>query len=174
MNQSNIKILIKGIFLLVLAISGNFIAETLGCKTQKLLQNSMVAKHGVILFMIYFALGVVSDGPSMPVVNMSSSLLIWFLFILFTKMSLFFTGLVFSLLTIIYIMGDYIDYYMLEEKYNKNIINNLQKIRNFLVQLSIGLIIIGFSLYFMKQYSEHSKNWSTITFILGTTKCGSL
>ena len=28
---------ITGIFLLILAVSGNFVAETLGCKSQKLL-----------------------------------------------------------------------------------------------------------------------------------------
>ena len=40
----------KGIFLLILAVVSNFIAETMGCKTQKLLNNNMIAKHFVILF----------------------------------------------------------------------------------------------------------------------------
>ncbi len=39
---------IKGIFLLILGVSGNFVAETLGCKTQKLLSENMFAKHFII------------------------------------------------------------------------------------------------------------------------------
>ena len=41
--------LITGIFLLILAVSGNFIAETLGCKTQKLLSENMFAKNIIII-----------------------------------------------------------------------------------------------------------------------------
>ena len=36
---------IKGLFLLILAIGGGYTAETLGCKTQKLLSNNMYVKH---------------------------------------------------------------------------------------------------------------------------------
>ena len=50
---------IKGIFLLALGVSGNFVAETLGCQTQKLLTESMLAKQSVILMMIYFAIDFV-------------------------------------------------------------------------------------------------------------------
>ena len=48
--------IIKGIFLLILAVAGNFVAETLGCKTQKLLSNNMYAKHVVLLTTIYFCI----------------------------------------------------------------------------------------------------------------------
>ena len=41
--------IIKGIFLLILAVAGNFVAETLGCKTQKLLSNNMLSKHIIIV-----------------------------------------------------------------------------------------------------------------------------
>ena len=35
----NVDEAMKGIFLLILAVAGNFVAETLGCKTQKLFIN---------------------------------------------------------------------------------------------------------------------------------------
>ena len=44
--------IIKGIFLLILAVAGNFVAETLGCKTQKLLSNNMLSKHIIIILTI--------------------------------------------------------------------------------------------------------------------------
>ena len=33
---------------------GNYVAETLGCETQWLLNNSMITKHALIIFIIYF------------------------------------------------------------------------------------------------------------------------
>ena len=50
----------KGIFLLILAVAGNFVAETLGCKTQKLLSENMLAKQVVILLILYFAIDFTS------------------------------------------------------------------------------------------------------------------
>ena len=46
---------ILGVFLLLLAVSGNFIAETLGCKVQKLLTNNMYAKNIIIILITYFS-----------------------------------------------------------------------------------------------------------------------
>ena len=45
--------IIDGLFLLFLAISGNFLAETLGCQTQELLTNSIIAKQIMTFFIIY-------------------------------------------------------------------------------------------------------------------------
>jgi len=59
--------IMNGVLLLILAISGNFIAETLGCKTQKLLTENMLAKHVVILFIIYFSLGFASESNPNPI-----------------------------------------------------------------------------------------------------------
>ena len=42
---------IKGLFLLILAVSANFVGNLLGCKTQKLLTENMYAKHIVLIFL---------------------------------------------------------------------------------------------------------------------------
>ena len=60
-NFDSINILVKGVLLIFLAMSGNFLAELLGCQTQKLLTENMWAKHAILLFSIYFAMGVVQD-----------------------------------------------------------------------------------------------------------------
>ena len=52
---------IKGIFLLILAIAGSFITETLGCKTQKMLINNMFAKHFVIILILYFTINFMNE-----------------------------------------------------------------------------------------------------------------
>ena len=44
----------KGLLLLSLTVMGNFVAETLGCSTQKLLNTNRIAKLSIIFFLIYF------------------------------------------------------------------------------------------------------------------------
>ena len=46
-----IIMIIKALFLLILSISGNFLAEMLGCQTQKFLSN-MYTKHLLLYFLI--------------------------------------------------------------------------------------------------------------------------
>lgn len=166
----------KGVFLLILAISGNFVAETLGCKTQKLLTNNMVAKHMVSIFVLYFSLGLFSDKKADPKQTIKMTLIIYIMFVLFTKMDIKFTIIVFSLLAINYIISNYVDYYSTFEEssdeYKK--VQTLNKIQRYLITMIGILIIIGFTLYFKKQYKDYNKNWSTKHFLLGKKNCKSL
>lgn len=167
--------IMNGVLLLILAISGNFIAETLGCRAQKLLSENMLAKHAVILFIIYFSLGFTSENNPNPLILLRNSLSIWVLFILFTKMSLKFNIFVFSLVVLYHFINTYIDYYSSKDKkkYKKEI-ENLNKILSNLKYIIIGLLIVGFIIYFNKQRKEYSNNWSTFKFIFGVNKCKSL
>ena len=45
--------ILKATLLLILSVCGNFLAETLGCQSQKVLEN-MFVKHLLLFFMIYF------------------------------------------------------------------------------------------------------------------------
>jgi len=167
--------IMNGVLLLILAISGNFIAETLGCKTQKLLTENMLAKHVVILFIIYFSLGFASESNPNPMILLRNSVSIWVLFLLFTKMSLNFNIFIFGLVVLYHFINTYINYYSgLDKKKYKKEIDNYNKILYYLKYLIIGLLIVGFVLYFNKQRNEYSKNWSTFKFIFGVNKCKSL
>ena len=165
--------IIKGIFLLILAISGNFIGETLGCKTQKLLKENMFAKQFAVYLIIYFVLGFTNDSNEHPVTIAFNALVIWILFILFTKMSLFFTILVFLLITVRYIMIITIQHYN-EKSNSENLVNLIKNFSSYVDYSIIGFILIGFILYFRKQYIEYYKEWSTYKFIFGVNKCKSL
>ena len=55
LSNESLETILKATLLLVLSVSGNFLAETLGCQSQKLLGN-MFVKHILILFMIYFTI----------------------------------------------------------------------------------------------------------------------
>ena len=176
---------VKGLFLLVLAISGNFIAETLNCKTQKLLSENMYAKHLVSLFILFFSITLFNGEEPLKIFIKAIS--IYMLFLLFTRMNLIFTIIVFILLTIYYVSGLYLDYYEKEskkevekEESNKEFekyldkIKKLNKMKEVITKMILIFILIGFTLYFQKQYKDHYKNWSTTKFIFGVRNCNSM
>jgi hypothetical protein len=180
--QSSLKIstetinLITGIFLLILAVSGNFIAETLGCKSQKLLSENMYVKNMIIILIIYFSLGLTNEDNSIaPHEMMKTSLSIWIFFLIFNKMSLPFTITSFLLISIILIIKNYKDYYEAKDKKkNRDKIIQLKNIASKIFILNLLVIIVGFILYFRKQYSEHSSDFSFISFIFGKAQCQSM
>tara|TARA_B100001093_G_scaffold136049_3_gene128587 strand:- start:3851 stop:4426 length:576 start_codon:yes stop_codon:yes gene_type:complete len=185
LNEFDVNDSFKGIFLLILAVMGNFIAETLGCKTQKLLSDNMLVKHLVTFLILYFAIGFTSSEIKHPGSIAINALLIWGMLILFSRMSIEFTVIVFGLLTGKYVLTTFTDYYkkLEEEKLikdekekmeNSKKIEDIEEIGKYIIY-SIGILVaIGFTLYFQKQYSEHYEGWSTYKFIFGINKCDSM
>jgi hypothetical protein len=169
----NIDDEIKGLFLLILAISGNFIGETLGCKTQKLIGENMLVKHFFIMTMVFFALSFTSNSVISPTTHIYKALFVWLFYVLFTKMNMLFTTLTFFMLLAIYICNEYISYYK-KTKDNEEKIEKIEKMKQVVSALSIICICIGFVLYFFKQHREHKKNFSMIKFLFGVRKCDSL
>lgn len=173
-NVKNDLYIILGVFLLILAVSGNFIAEALSCKMRSFLSDNMYAKHFIIIFSIYFSLGLFSDKAIIPTKHLKDSIGIWILFLIFNKMSIHFTVITFVLLFLTLVCKNWIDYYNANDKEkNKDYIHKIDILSQYLLLSSIITIIIGFLLYFRKQYSEHYKNFNFLTFIIGKVHCDS-
>jgi len=169
-----IDTIITGLFLFTLVVVGNYIGELLGCSTQHLLNTNIYVKHFFGILTLYFPVGFISsyEDNEHPINTLMITILIYILFLLFTKMNIVFTVIVFFIFMIIYILGDYIKYYNYTN--NKIIVKKLKLIQQILFYAMIVLILIGFTTYFIKQYKEHHKNWSTLKFIFGTQKCKSV
>ena len=176
-NTSFIKLdIIKGIFLLILAISGNFLSETMGCQIQKLLTNNMFAKNIIILMVIYFSLGFASDQTNPhPWDIAKQTLFIWVFFLIFNKMDVYYTTIVTFLLFSILLCKDYLKYYITEntKEHNEKIVY-LEDIVDKIVIVTLLITIVGFFIYFSKQRSDHSESFSYTKFILGSPKCENL
>lgn len=163
----------KGIVLLILGVAGNFMAETLGCNTQKLLSTNMFAKHAITLLILFFAIDFTSGEPKPPHVTLKLTFVIYILFLLFTKMNMQITIAIFILIISTYVVTLYLDYYNNYDKKERNtsMINNLEYVRKILYIIITVLIVIGFVLYLIKQRKEHAKDWSSIDFLFGKLKC---
>ena len=169
----NINGIIKSIFLMLLAISGGYVAQTLGCKTQKLLTENMSVKHLVIIMLIFFTNSVFGDNID-PSENFKTTFVIYFCYLLFTKIGhTYLTILVFSLLGINYILSTYVAYYEKNEIEGERV-KKIKDIQKKLTIVSMVTVLLGFSLYLKKKYVEYGKDFSVITFIFGVLKCKSL
>ena len=170
MSQLIDKNIIKGIFLIILAEYGNFVADTVGCNTQKFLSENILAKQFIIIMIIYFSINFTSDTDVNPTINIIKALLVWCGFLMFNKMNLTFTITAFVLLVIVYIIDNYNQYYKIQKKNT----DKLDKIQQYIYMLIAVLIISGFLIYLSKKYVEYKDVWSNIDFIFGKNSCSSM
>ena len=153
-----------------MAVSGNFTAELLGCQTQNLLTNNMVAKHIVLLSIIYFTMDSDQLGYE-PHLKFIFSLLMWFSFLLYTHLSADFTIIVTIGIIGVLILNDYIRVKYIREKKNPSTLILIQKILYLVLFITV---LVGFVLYYLKQANDHKDSFSFFKFLLGTKKCDSL
>lgn len=163
------------LFLLFLAVSGNFVAETLGCKLQNLLSNNMYAKHLVIFFMIYFTLNYSKEEAPHPLESLKSTALLYIFFVLFGRIPLSVFIVTTILLITTYVINNYRDYYKnINEKQdndNSAVDDKLKQAQLILLMLTAVLIIIGNVVYYMLKKKEYGKQFKFLTFIFGHTNC---
>ena len=168
--QGDYKDIVKAVFFLILAIIGGWVGQLIGCKTQKLMINSMLAKHIVMFMIIYFAMDISNKDKKSPLMILKASISIYVLFILFTKMNIYSTIIVFLLLGVIYIINTQISY--LEK--NTGSEQDIQKYTNInamLYKVVPVIIIVSFGAYFMKQREGYKKDWDTMKFLFGNVTC---
>jgi hypothetical protein len=166
-------IMIQGIFLLILAISGNFVAETMSCQAQKVLSENMYIKHGIIVMLTYFTLGFASSEQNIsPGELFKQAVSIWAFFLMFNKMEMFFAAMVVAMLVILLVCKNYITYYQKQDaEKNKEIIKTLALTMDYLFSAITLTTIVGFGLYFKKQHSDYFSTFSYSKFLFGTPKC---
>lgn len=165
--------LIRGIMLLLVGVSGNFTASTLGCSTQRFLRDNMYAKHVVAFLILYFAIDFSHSEAQDPALLFKTAAMIYGLFLLFTKMHITITIAVFAVLAAVYILTTFIEYYKHDAVNNKQLIDTLTEVQQNSFLALGSAILAGSAMYGVKQYNDHKGEWSTISFILGKVKCAS-
>jgi len=176
--------LLKSVLLLALAVSGTFVGNTLGCKTQYHLTNNMYAKHILLIFMTFFTLNYTTSENENPSFQIFRAIMIWVCYLLFSKQNLTFTALSAGILVLTYIIDTFSTYYEkksedknLGEKDkndNKEISELLKTFRTYSFLAGFLAIIIGFFIYYGEKNTEYGKEFNPITFIFGKTTCKGL
>ena len=161
----------SGLFLLLLAVAGNYAAETFSCSVRRLLSDNMWAKQAVILFMIYFTINFTSGNSISPRQQFQTALYVWVFFLMFTKMQLGWTVFAFGLLITIYVLRNQIDY--LKQSQQADQAQRLELPLQ-IAQIAVLITVLcGFGLYYLKQRHDHP-DFSYFKFVFGTLVCGTV
>jgi len=166
----------KGLLLIILFVSGKYITtKILSCRIQELLNGNVYVQYLLLFIIIYFTIDFTTDDGIIvsPIENIKITCLVWVLFIMFAKMNLYFTIFTFSLFIITYYIQNQIVYYRKINDKNEYIekISSLIGVEKKLIVFIIFTIILGFIIYFMKEYKDKKKEWSFVKFIFGTLHC---
>ena len=176
-DNPHIVSIVKATLLLVLSISGNFLAETLSCQSQKWLEN-MFVKHLLILFMIYFTIDFTQEDTvkDSPLQNAGKAIIVWILFHLFTHMDIGPTLISVIILMILFFISNQRSYLKKTKNLDARLLgmNQDKLLKETQKGLFIGLvltILVGFTIYFLEKRVEYKSRFDILKFIFGVKKC---
>mgnify|MGYP000026184740 CR=1 FL=1 len=172
--KESIIMIVKALFLLILSISGNFLAKMFSCQTQRVLSN-MYTKHLLLYFLIYFTLDFSSsEKQAAPGRIAGKALFIWILFHIFSRTDIEYTIISFVILSIIYVLGNYKDYFndhMEDEKEKQRLDNILSRSQMLLFALLLIIQFYGLAKYYFEKKKEYGKKFKLLDFFVGHSKC---
>ena len=163
---------LKGIFLVILSALGHpAINATFSKQTLQLLNNNYIANHVIIFSLLYFAYDFTDNKNTHPLDTFKQTMVLWVLYIVISKQTLFFTVVNFSLLAILYILYNYRDHY--DENVNRNkdhalLIEENDKYITLTTYLFIASSVIGFVYYYSKQKRGRKQRFNYNKFVLGS------
>jgi hypothetical protein len=180
------KIPVYTIFVLILIISANFLAQLFPCRLQKLLNNNIYIKHlfSFLTLLFFVVLTAPLDDKSLQnIFYKSLTLYVWFILIMRTDPYIFI--LLLLVIAFIYILvlkenelkadveNENKQKNSNQEKINKinQEITFIKNINQKLLYTSIILTIIGFLLYMGEKKCEYKKDFCYLTFIFGKPSC---
>ena len=171
--------IIDGLFFVFLAILSSFTFKILGCPLQKLLANNLWARHLTYIAVVIFTTTFMSDGHINPLYHFIYAFCIYLFIIVFTKMTVAFTVLVFALLIILYIVHMYIKYFTYMSKHatkqDQNVyasyLARLEPATNILLILIICITLLGALKFGIHKHSQYGKKFSIIKYLFGTRLC---
>jgi hypothetical protein len=161
---------LNGIFLLMIAISGNFIKDMFPCGFQKLFDNSVVLKYILTFFILFTSVILVkpsiTKGRTLAFISgITIFIYIWFIFM--AKMNIYFFLLLLFILFILYVFVQYYSYKKLSDEDKKKY--DILTITIFI--LSIIITVIGFLLYYGEKKYEYKKLFNWKDFFLKNIDC---
>jgi hypothetical protein len=159
---------VVAVFLLLLAVSGNYVGETLSCQTQKLLTNNMLVKHVVVVSMLYFTM-TLTEEVKHPLITFAYAIGYWLLFLMATKTNLFFAGILFFILSGIYVLQNYIQF--LKSKNRTKEMKTFQVLIPIGTGIFIGVLVVGFIYYAWVQWKDKEHAFDPFKLFFGVPTC---
>jgi hypothetical protein len=158
----------KYIFVLYVIVSGNFLANTFGCRVQDALNNSMILKHLLgYMTMLFFVVLVDEKTGTGPHYQIFMTMLLYLAFVLTTRVEYKYWKIFIGLLCVNYILQVYRQHESTTEKDKES----LQKAQRVLLGAATVVVLGGTLVYFARKRLEYGSKFDITTFFLGKTTC---
>lgn len=181
---SSIETKLYPIFILILIISSNFLAEVFPCRFQEMLSKNMYLKHifGYLTMVFFVTMTLDEYNNTYSFTELfKSSLFMYFGFIVFSKTStkFFFPVLFFlGLLYILHIRKSQLQTQLQQKNTTDDMISSNQKqldtlntIMDVSSKITLVILAMGFFVYIGEKRVEYKNNFNFLTFLFGKTNC---
>jgi hypothetical protein len=159
----DVRTAIAGLYLWLLF---GFLSTMVSCDVKRLMTTNVYVRHvvGIISFFLLFT--VIETENEMDIFSIwTKTIYIYFIFLLMTKSKWYFSIPVFLLLIIDQSLKFQIKYEY-KQKTNKQVITRYENIRDHIYTGIIGLIVVGFLHYTVRQYNEYGSKFSLVKLLL--------
>lgn len=161
--------IVNALFFLFLGMIGGFIGSGItSCGIQKIIIEGIYIKHVILFILIYFAIGFVDSSETNPLNIFLTALVIYVLFNVLMKSQKEYVIMLFVLLAFLYILRKVLESVDPSET---NTINVMETVSSYLTVGMFLVLLVGFTIYFRRQYTEHRATFSLNKFFFGTNKC---
>lgn len=157
----NINNIVSNFYLFILIAFSNYINKIFPAQLFKYIQNNVWFQYLIIFFIIFFSLELINDIKKSPLENFINSIFISFFYFLFVKSILYFSLIIITLFSIIYILEKQKDYLQSNNMYN----GYLDQPITVLFYIAVTITFISSFLYLHKQKIDHSKDFSFYKFL---------
>ena len=171
------------IFIFMLIISGNSLAELFPCRIQQMLKENIYVKH-LVGFLTLFFFGVLTIPDLANVGGMINCFLLYFIFLITSNVDYKIWIVLFVLYAIMYLLHlikqDYTKIKDGTKKmntsnevmiFNKISLEQIHEIQTFVITLITILTIVGFIIYMGDKKLEYGKKFKYSIFFTGKTHC---
>jgi hypothetical protein len=164
-------------FILYLLIAANFMAPLVGCKMQRILQDSMLLKHIIGFMTLYFFVVLTSQPDVHPTRSALQAVAIYVWFIMTTRTTTRIMAAIFVLLFALTILNSWKNYLATHpgEHNDEDLKRTIARISlaQQLVQYTIvGLTVVGFLYYLYLKEREYGNTYFDWTdFVVGRPNC---
>lgn len=150
----------KSIFVLYLIISGNFLANFFGCRTQEAFSTNMWLKHLLGFMTLYFFVVLVDSKSKLsdsPTQQFGFSILFYLLFLLTTRMDYKWWLAMILGLAIVYTMQVYKEHEKTEEELRQQI----NQYQTYIVYVLVVVLVVGVIVYYGKKKIKYRRRFQS-------------
>jgi hypothetical protein len=163
-----LEITISNLAILYVIIFCNFFAQLIGCDLQRMMTNSMYAKHAIAIISVFFLVTLLNKDQKMTISSAwYYTIMLYGLYFLSTRMKIYYA--IPLLLTLL--LHENIKLYTDRLEQGDPKYQRCKKVLRVIQVVAISIIVMGVAHYFIRQLNDFGPKFNMLTFFIGKTEC---